>query len=131
MSLGGDHTIALPLMRAVNHHVGPVALVHLDAHLDTWDTYFGAPTTHGTPFRRASEEGLIDLTASMHGGIRGPLYGKEDLEDDAALGFQIVTTEFVEEHGVPATLDRIRNLLSNRDHLGHADCLAGNGSGDC
>ena len=51
---------------------GPIAVVHFDAHLDTWDTYFGAPLTHGTPFRRASEEGLIDKTGSMHVGIRGP-----------------------------------------------------------
>ena len=70
--VGGDHTIALPLLRAVHAEHGPVAVLHFDAHLDTWDTYFGAPTTHGTPFRRASEEGLIDLTASMHVGIRGP-----------------------------------------------------------
>ena len=62
-SVGGDHTIALPLLRAVAAQHGPVAVVHFDAHLDTWDTYFGAPYTHGTPFRRASEEGLIDRRA--------------------------------------------------------------------
>ena len=65
--------IALPLLRSVAKEHGPVAVVHFDAHLDTWDTYFDAPVTHGTPFRRASEEGLIDLTASLHVGIRGPL----------------------------------------------------------
>ncbi len=74
--IGGDHTVALPLLRAVHAEHGPVAVLHFDAHLDTWDTYFGAPMTHGTPFRRASEEGLIDLTASMHVGIRGPLYAR-------------------------------------------------------
>ena len=114
VTIGGDHTIALPLLRAINKKHGPVAVLHFDAHLDTWDTYFGAPTTHGTPFRRASEEGLIDMTASMHGGIRGPLYGKQDLEDDAMLGFQIVTTEYVEEHGVPAALERIRNRVGDK-----------------
>ena len=106
--IGGDHTVALPLLRAVHAEHGPVAVLHFDAHLDTWDTYFGAPTTHGTPFRRASEEGLIDLTASMHVGIRGPLYDKNDLIDDERLGFAIVTSEFVEEHGVAAAVDRIR-----------------------
>ena len=106
--IGGDHTVALPLLRAVHAEHGPVAVLHFDAHLDTWDTYFGAPTTHGTPFRRASEEGLIDLTASMHVGIRGPLYDKSDLDDDERLGFAIVTSEFVEEHGVAAAVDRIR-----------------------
>src|SRR4051812_47978620 len=65
LTIGGDHTIALPLLRNVAKQHGPVAVVHFDAHLDTWDTYFDAPITHGTPFRRASEEGLIDLTASL------------------------------------------------------------------
>lgn len=114
VTIGGDHTIALPLLRAVNKKHGPVAVLHFDAHLDTWDTYFGAPTTHGTPFRRASEEGLIDMTALMHGGIRGPLYGKGDLDDDVKLGFQIVTTEFIEEHGVPAALERIRRRVADK-----------------
>jgi len=111
LAIGGDHTIALPLLRAVNAKHGPVAVLHFDAHLDTWDTYFGAPTTHGTPFRRASEEGLIDLTASMHVGIRGPLYAKSDLEDDARLGFAIVTSEHLEERGVAAAIERIRGRV--------------------
>jgi len=106
--IGGDHTIALPLLRDVHAQHGPVAVLHFDAHLDTWDTYFGEPTTHGTPFRRASEEGLIDLTASMHIGIRGPLYAKRDLEDDERLGFAIISSEFVEEQGVAAAVERIR-----------------------
>lgn len=106
--IGGDHTVALPLLRAVAAEHGPVAVLHFDAHLDTWDTYFGAPITHGTPFRRASEEGLIDLTASMHVGIRGPLYAKSDLDDDARLGFAIVSSEFIEREGVDAAIDRVR-----------------------
>ena len=114
VTVGGDHTIALPLLRAINKKHGPVAVLHFDAHLDTWDTYFSAPMTHGTPFRRASEEGLIDLTASMHAGTRGPLYGKGDLEDDARLGFTIVTTEYVEENGVPAALERIRARVGDK-----------------
>ena len=59
--------------RRLRRH-GPVAVVHFDAHLDTWDTYFGAAYTHGTPFRRAAEEGLLDRTGCLHVGIRGPLY---------------------------------------------------------
>ena len=74
LTLGGDHTVALPMLRALSAVHGPVAVVHFDAHLDTWDTYFGAPYTHGTPFRRASEEGLLDRTGCLHAGIRGPLY---------------------------------------------------------
>lgn len=111
--IGGDHTVALPLLRAVAADHGPVAVLHFDAHLDTWDTYFGAPITHGTPFRRASEEGLIDLTASMHVGIRGPLYAKSDLEDDERLGFAIVSSEYVEEHGVQAAIERIRTRIGD------------------
>ena len=111
--IGGDHTIALPLLRAVHAKHGPVAVLHFDAHLDTWDTYFGAPVTHGTPFRRASEEGLIDLTASMHVGTRGPLYGAEDLADDERLGFAIVTSEDIEEHGVAAAIERIRRRIGD------------------
>lgn len=111
--IGGDHTIALPLLRVAHAQHGPVAVLHFDAHLDTWDTYFGAPLTHGTPFRRASEEGLIDLEASMHVGIRGPLYSKGDLDDDSRLGFAVVTSEFVEEHGVEAAITRIRARVGN------------------
>ena len=72
IAIGGDHTIALPMLRSVARAHGPVALVHFDAHLDTWDTYFNAPTTHGTIFRRAFEEGLLIEDHSIHVGIRGP-----------------------------------------------------------
>lgn len=114
LTIGGDHTIAYPLLKAINAKHGPVAVVHFDAHLDTWDTYFDEPITHGTPFRRASEDGLIDLTASVHVGTRGPLYGKGDLEDDVRLGFSIISSEFVEENGVPAALDRLRGRVGDR-----------------
>src|SRR5437016_3819987 len=90
LAIGGDHTIAYPLLRATNQRFGPVALIHFDAHLDTWQTYFGAPLTHGTPFRRAAEEGLFLGEHSMHVGIRGPLYARQDLDEDAELGFRIV-----------------------------------------
>lgn len=114
VTIGGDHTVALPLLRAVAAKHGPVAVLHFDAHLDTWDTYFGAPITHGTPFRRASEEGLIDLTASCHVGTRGPLYSKKDLEDDARLGFSIVSSEYIEEHGVEAAIARILQRIGDK-----------------
>ena len=114
VTIGGDHTVALPLLRAVAAKHGPVAVLHFDAHLDTWDTYFGAPITHGTPFRRASEEGLIDLTASCHVGTRGPLYSKQDLEDDERLGFSIVSSEYIEEHGVEAGIQRILQRIGDK-----------------
>ncbi len=114
VTIGGDHTIALPLLRAVAAEHGPVALVHFDAHLDTWDTYFGAPYTHGTPFRRAVEEGVLDLDVSAHVGIRGPLYSKKDLDDDRELGFAIVSTEEVARRGVDEAVDRVRARVGDR-----------------
>jgi agmatinase len=114
VSLGGDHTIALPLLRAVNERHGPVALVHFDAHLDTWDTYFGAPYTHGTPFRRASEEGLIDRTASVHVGIRGPLYGPLDLAQDRDLGFQVIPATELDAAGPAGVAEQVKTRTAGR-----------------
>lgn len=114
LTIGGDHTIALPLLRAVTERRGPVAVLHFDAHLDTWDTYFGAPITHGTPFRRASEEGLIDQEASLHVGIRGPLYSREDLRDDKRLGFAIIASHELESEGLAAAIQRMLARLGNR-----------------
>lgn len=105
--LGGDHTIALPVLRALHSQHGPLALVHFDAHLDTWDTYFDAPYTHGTPFRRASEEGLIVKGSSAHVGIRGSLYDRQDLADDEELGFTIVHCRDIDDIGVSGILDRV------------------------
>lgn len=108
VALGGDHTISLPLLRALHGVHGPIALVHFDAHLDTWDTYFGAPCTHGTPFRRASEEGLVAKGHSAHVGIRGSLYDRRDLLDDAELGFTCVHARDLDTIGVPGVVERIR-----------------------
>ena len=113
ISLGGDHTIAVPLLRAMHRRHGAVALVHFDAHLDTWDTYFGAPYTHGTPFRRAAEEGLFDDQASMHVGIRGPLYSSEDLAQDAELGFKVIHCDELNEHGPDHVAARIRDRVGD------------------
>ncbi|MST35166.1 agmatinase [Acidimicrobiaceae bacterium USS-CC1] len=114
VAIGGDHTIALPLLRATAARHGPVALVHFDAHLDTWDTYFDAPYTHGTPFRRAVEEGVLALEASAHVGIRGPLYAPRDLIEDHDLGFATVTTLEVAERGVADALARIKARVGGR-----------------
>lgn len=115
LTIGGDHTIALPLLRAMSErHGGPVAVIHFDAHLDTWDSYFGAAYTHGTPFRRASEEGLIDKSGSIHVGIRGPLYASTDLRDDAELGFQVIHSRDIDQLGVGGVLDRVRARVEDR-----------------
>jgi agmatinase len=110
VTLGGDHTVALPLLRDLHQRHGEIAVLHFDAHLDTWDTYFGAPITHGTPFRRASEEGLLDPSGCLHVGIRGSLYEDLDLTEDARLGFQHLTARrFAYEQ-----LDTLVNLMLER-----------------
>jgi agmatinase len=114
VTIGGDHTIALPMLRVMHARYGPIALVHFDAHLDTWDTYFDAPYTHGTPFRRASEEGLLALDRSAHIGIRGPLYTREDLLEDRQLGFAVVSTVDVARRGVDEAIDRVRERVGDR-----------------
>ncbi|MEU4164314.1 agmatinase [Actinoplanes sp. NPDC026670] len=114
VSIGGDHTIALPLLRAVAAKHGPVAVVHFDAHLDTWDTYFGASHTHGTPFRRASEEGLIDTSGCLHVGTRGPLYSSRDLHEDRELGFHVVPSVEIDDLGARGIVERIRDRVGDR-----------------
>jgi agmatinase len=114
VTVGGDHTIALPLLRAIAAQHGPIALVHFDAHLDTWDTYFGAPYTHGTPFRRAVEEGLLELDRSAHVGIRGPLYTTSDLIEDEQLGFATISTVDVARRGVDDAIDRVLARVGDR-----------------
>jgi agmatinase len=109
LAIGGDHTIALPLLRTTARRHGPLALVHFDAHLDTWDTYFGQRFTHGTPFRRAWEEGLLLRDHSTHVGLRGPLYSDADLSDDSAMGFAQITTDEVAEQGVAEV---VRHMLA-------------------
>jgi agmatinase len=93
---------------------GPIAVVHFDAHLDTWDTYFGAPITHGTPFRRASEEGLIDQSGCLHVGTRGPLYSDHDLRDDVELGFQVVPSVEIDDLGVRGIVEKIHERVGER-----------------
>ena len=108
VAIGGDHTVALPLLRSVTKRHGKVALLHFDAHLDTWDAYFGAAYTHGTPFRRAFEEGLLLEDRSMHVGIRGPLFSPQDLADDESFGFRIVTAMDFETESLGEIVERVR-----------------------
>ena len=114
LTLGGDHTVALPMLRAVCAVHGPVAVIHFDAHLDTWDTYFGAAYTHGTPFRRAAEEGLLDRTGCLHVGTRGPLYTDADLSQDVELGFQVIPAPEVDQLGVTGMAERIAQRVGDR-----------------
>ena len=99
LALGGDHSVTLAELRVLaSRQVGfprpqPLALVQLDAHGDTWDEYFGQRFFHGTTFKRALEEGLIDPAVSVQAGLRGSLYGPEDLESARELGFAVISCD--------------------------------------
>lgn len=111
VALGGDHTVALPMLRSLHRRFGPIAVVHFDAHLDTWDTYFGAPVTHGTPFRRAAEEGLLRAGSCVHLGTRASLYSAQDLPEDARLGFRVISANDVAAEGVAAAADLVLSYV--------------------
>jgi agmatinase len=113
IALGGDHTIALPLLRASCRKFGPLAVVHFDSHLDTWQGHFGASYNHGTPFRRASEEGLLRLDRCIHVGVHGPIFSEQDLVQDAELGFQIVTTMDIQERGIEEVVTRVKQRVGD------------------
>ena len=91
--LGGDHSIVLAELRAAAAVHGPLALVHLDAHADVWEQYYGARYFHGTVFKRAAEEGLIDPSRSLQAGMRGTLYGEADVEEPRRLGFEALSMD--------------------------------------
>jgi agmatinase len=88
--LGGDHTVALAELRALAARHGPPALVLLDSHPDTWDSYGDERFFHGTPFRRAVEEGVVDPSRSVMAGMRGPVYSEDDLTAAEELGFEMI-----------------------------------------
>ena len=93
LTLGGDHTIALPILRAMAKRHGPVGLIHVDAHADINDTMFGEPIAHGTPFRRAVEEGLLDCRRAIQIGLRGSGYAADDFDWPRQQGFRVVPVE--------------------------------------
>ncbi|HEX2183587.1 MAG TPA: agmatinase [Rubrobacteraceae bacterium] len=111
--LGGDHSIALPELRAAAAVHGPLALVQYDSHPDTWDAYFGQKHTHGTPFRRAVEEGLLDPSRSIQVGMRGSIYDAGDWNDAREMGFDLVPTDEVRELGIPAVVERVRERVGD------------------
>ena len=104
----------LPILRALNKVHGQIAVIHFDAHLDTWDTYFGADYTHGTPFRRASEEKLLAAEACLHVGIRGPLYSASDLPEDASMGFKAVHVTDIDKLGTETVIDQMLKRVAGR-----------------
>jgi len=117
ITLGGDHTIVLPILRSLNKVYGPVSVIHFDAHLDTWASYPGQTTdqsrvTHGTFFYLAQEEGLMTNT-SIHAGIRCKLAGIEDIENDESVGFQLISSDDIDDLGVAEVIKRIRARIGD------------------
>ena len=93
LALGGDHSITLAELRVLARRHGPLCLVQLDAHGDTWEQYFGQRYFHGTTFKRAVEENLLDPRASVQAGMRGSIYGAEDIRASEELGFTVIPSE--------------------------------------
>jgi len=106
--LGGDHSIVLGELRAQAAVHGPVGLVLLDAHADTWDQYYGERYFHGTPFRRAVEEGLLDPSRSLLAGMRGPLYGEADVDQPREMGFEVIAGDELSELTAQRYGERVR-----------------------
>lgn len=100
IGLGGDHSVVLPELRAAAGTHGPLALVLFDSHPDTWDSYFGHAYFHGTPFKRAAEEGLLAPERSTTIGLRGPLYEPGDLANARRMGFEIITAGEMHRDGI-------------------------------
>ena len=115
LAIGGDHSVSLPELRALARRHGPLALVHWDAHTDTWDSYFdGLRYSAGTPFRRAVEEGLVDPAYSIQMGMRGSLFRDTDITQSLDLGYDVVTTDEAMEMGPGALAERVRVRVDGR-----------------
>jgi agmatinase len=112
--LGGDHSITLAELRALARRHGPMALVQLDSHTDTWDEYFDQPYFHGTTFRRAVEEELIDATASVQAGMRGSLFSGGDLAEARAFGFEVIPSEELRALGPSGYARTVRERVGDR-----------------
>jgi agmatinase len=108
LGVGGDHSVTLGELRALASVHGPLALVHLDAHADLWDRYFELPLNHGTVFRRALEEGLIDPARSVQAGLRGSVYGPEDVDVGRELRLDSLTWDELAALPPAAYGDRVR-----------------------
>jgi len=114
LAMGGDHSITLAELRVLARRRGPLALVHLDAHADTWEAYFGQRYFHGTTFKRAAEEGLVDPAASVQAGMRGSIYSADDLEGSRRLGFTLIPSEELRALGPDRYAEAVRAAVGER-----------------
>ncbi len=115
--IGGDHSITLPILRALAKKHGPLALVQIDSHIDTWDEYFGGKYFHGTPFRRAIEEGIVDGRRFVQVGIRGPMYGEDDFDFHREHGITLIDIDQVKDRGVAAVVEQVRQVATGPAYM--------------
>ena len=113
LCFGGDNTISLPQIRCLGRAHGPVSLIHLDAHTDTWDDYLGIKHNAGSSYRRGVEEGWIDASTSIQVGMRGSLFSREDIEQSIKLGYELITTDEMLEMGMGEVSERIKSRVGN------------------
>jgi agmatinase len=113
-AMGGDHSITLAELRVLATKHGPLALVQLDAHADTWEEYFGQKYFHGTTFKRAAEEGLLAANASVQAGMRGSVYAAGDLEGARELGFTVIPAEELRTLTPDQYGERVRERVGDR-----------------
>ncbi|CAN9388596.1 unnamed protein product [Alternaria alternata] len=118
ITLGGDHTITLPLLRSINREYGPITVIHFDSHLDTWrpKVFGGAPSeqasiNHGTYFFHAAQEGLLANDTNIHAGIRTTLSGPSDYENDGYCGFEIVEAREIDKIGIDGIVKKIKDRV--------------------
>ncbi|EFX04272.1 agmatinase [Grosmannia clavigera kw1407] len=122
ITLGGDHTITLPLLRSINRAYGPVSVIHFDSHLDTWKpkVFGGSPShvasiNHGTYFYHAAQEGLLRNDSNIHAGIRTTLSGPSDYENDGYCGFEIVEAREIDTIGTDGIIERIKARVGTKN----------------
>lgn len=113
LTLGGDHTIALPILRALAERHGPVAMVHVDAHADVNDDMFGERIAHGTPFRRAVEEGLLQGDKVWQIGLRGTGYAADDFDWPRQQGFTVIPAHEVWWQSLAPVMDKVRAVVGD------------------
>ncbi len=113
IAIGGDHSISLPLLRAVARRHGPVGLVQFDSHIDTWDQDFGSPHFHGSPFYWAVEEGLVDPKRFVQVGIRGPMYGEHDFDYHQRHGITVIDIDCALARPMAETSAEVRGVVDS------------------
>ncbi|WP_138418763.1 agmatinase [Aquibacillus sediminis] len=114
IGLGGDHSITLGELRGLSEVYGPLSLIHFDAHGDTWDNYWGKKYTHGTPFRRALEEDILDPHSSIQIGLRGTVYDPSDVDEAKNMGFDVITTDELRKLTPTSLSERVKNRVNNK-----------------